>query len=1282
MSEKYFIKDIALKEKSKDAFHHLDFVKNLKMIIEEHTPPFNIALLGKWGVGKSSIVNLLKTELEGKDEYKIHEINAWKYENDSLRKAFLKNLWKTLNDDKEVSLFKQFADSFRNVLLDMKQDDELNGFKKAFKLFFPYIIILTFIWLLSCFIFLGLFVLVDYASTFFYTGTFNLNIKQSIDFFKDKIWIPLGIAPFFTLFLTFINTTLQNKKTNIQLLKPIETADEYEDLFKEEIKKHKDQNPNFKKLVVIIDDLDRLSPKKVVDALDAIKAFVDVEECIFIVTCDEDILIRALEKKRLSQAYDDIDGELFLDKLFQFRLTLPPIIESDMREYAAELVKQEAPGLLNLCNGNFNEIIKILIHPEVTTPRQVKKLVNTFTSNLLIAKSREREERKLENELLTGERGMRILAKLSVLQSDYNDIYSQLVNNYSIFEDILSIYYNGDISKASNKKALRLFHSKDSKYIIKDEYQGLINFLIMTEHITVENLAPFIYLGQDTIGLLAGDENLRKIRRNLISGNDKGIVPFLQGEGSNRIALALVEEVKTLVGDDLPLAIKASFQIISYLPEDTQPQLADVISIRLQEVDLKKVRLWQVNYDNLLSVYTESVNKRGAKAALIFAMTQLYNINTEWMNKEGKEMSNEEFIQNTFDLNDILLKNSDRIEDEIKSMVKSFIHNQDNINEHFPFEKIHHLYLENKHRFKEYFGLVFYKNLVEVVGNSQPKELLKELAMTLYSLAPIILQEHKTEFFDTIHIALSVDKEITDNIMKIILPHVKDMSNEAVQYIVTSFIELPYSEDDEISSLLEFLFNAPVQLGLDEEFDKKFDEFMLNILPSKANEQLEIITQLFERFTSTNEDGFTSFSSVFEYVIEQVLEKDIYDELISKVNQYFDDTQRTKFFDALNKGVLLNEQYNPNYFDRVYTLYSILVENDENRELIKGAIVPGITIFTSNRYSQNMNWANNFLKLLTITKKIIDENQILKLSTYLLNSMASSHPDLMIKGFNCLGSSLPQQLFTDAVKKAIDYAKTDAQKLDLLEFFNSNFDRFNSDDGTLSLYAEFVAENVALAPDLMLDSLFDNFSRIGKSKLAKLITNVLSFNDEISNLYRGQISRTLKKLFDALEDDNKYSILDELLTSNSPHVLNEILVRNINKRKELLEKLILDVQNKDMPFKLNLLTICSYYKDELRVNSFADLFASVFVLANDDDVELISNIAFTHFQGFRFNQSKKTISVQVVPLFKRVNESMKKKVVEIAKNFGLEGELKQARASKELTKTESEIVFKMLNLRR
>ena len=108
-----------------------------------------------------------------------------------------------------------------------------------------------------------------------------------------------------------------------------------------------------------------------------------MDECIFIVACDENILIQALEKEKLNKSSEHIDGELFLDKLFHFRIPLPPIIESDMAQYALELAKQEAKGLVELCGSRFDEIVTdILIHAEVTTPRQVKKLLNTFANNL------------------------------------------------------------------------------------------------------------------------------------------------------------------------------------------------------------------------------------------------------------------------------------------------------------------------------------------------------------------------------------------------------------------------------------------------------------------------------------------------------------------------------------------------------------------------------------------------------------------------------------------------------------------------------------------------------------------------------------------------------------------------------------------------------------------------------------------------------------------------------------------------------------------------------------
>ena len=130
------------------------------------------------------------------------------------------------------------------------------------------------------------------------SNSFSENAKDTYSIFKENIWIAIIIGPVYKILQCFCpKSAIQRKHSEVHLIKPIETADEYEDLFKKEIEMYKTRYPYFKKLVVIVDDLDRLTTKKVVAALDAIKAFVEFNECIFIVTCDDNILINALEKE-------------------------------------------------------------------------------------------------------------------------------------------------------------------------------------------------------------------------------------------------------------------------------------------------------------------------------------------------------------------------------------------------------------------------------------------------------------------------------------------------------------------------------------------------------------------------------------------------------------------------------------------------------------------------------------------------------------------------------------------------------------------------------------------------------------------------------------------------------------------------------------------------------------------------------------------------------------------------------------------------------------------------
>lgn len=102
--KKYFVKDASLHSTDGDMFNYADISKVLDDIIVTNEPPYNVAVIGKWGLGKSSLINLV-TERYKKNptDYFIQEINAWKYEKESLRRVFLKQLWQGLSSKKIYS---------------------------------------------------------------------------------------------------------------------------------------------------------------------------------------------------------------------------------------------------------------------------------------------------------------------------------------------------------------------------------------------------------------------------------------------------------------------------------------------------------------------------------------------------------------------------------------------------------------------------------------------------------------------------------------------------------------------------------------------------------------------------------------------------------------------------------------------------------------------------------------------------------------------------------------------------------------------------------------------------------------------------------------------------------------------------------------------------------------------------------------------------------------------------------------------------------------------------
>ena len=76
------------------------------------------------------------------------------------------------------------------------------------------------------------------------------------------------------------------------------------------------------RFVIEIDDLDRVKPELAVELLEAIKVFLDVPGCIFLIAVDFNVIQRGIEIK-LGREHYEAYGKLFFDKIIQIPYNMP-----------------------------------------------------------------------------------------------------------------------------------------------------------------------------------------------------------------------------------------------------------------------------------------------------------------------------------------------------------------------------------------------------------------------------------------------------------------------------------------------------------------------------------------------------------------------------------------------------------------------------------------------------------------------------------------------------------------------------------------------------------------------------------------------------------------------------------------------------------------------------------------------------------------------------------------------------------------------------------------------
>lgn len=321
--DSHFLSEAPIELSKQDLLNYKHYAEKVRKVIQNnanYSNPLTIGIYGKWGEGKTSFLNLLNKQIDI-------------FEKEKEGKGIMKfhfNPWRYGSEDEMLFAFfeglgqKMFLTTESNLQKAGKYIKGFSRYLKAIKL--------------SASVgipdgILGTKVTFDPSVIFETIGDDFIGEELSLDSFKEKI-----------------DEALESAKW---------------------------------KIVVFIDDMDRLDKNEIYTLLKIVKLNADFKNIVYLITMDPDQVARAI---KVRYGDDNEDGELFLEKIINIPIHLPKIEKVDFRlffEKKLELVFQSY--IKNSSNIFFNnkkleieEIIKDYEHYQFKTPREVIRILNSF----------------------------------------------------------------------------------------------------------------------------------------------------------------------------------------------------------------------------------------------------------------------------------------------------------------------------------------------------------------------------------------------------------------------------------------------------------------------------------------------------------------------------------------------------------------------------------------------------------------------------------------------------------------------------------------------------------------------------------------------------------------------------------------------------------------------------------------------------------------------------------------------------------------------------------------
>lgn len=185
------------------------------------------------------------------------------------------------------------------------------------------------------------------------------------------------------------------------------------------------------KIVIFVDDLDRVDPPEAVKILELLKNIFNIPGCIFVLAIDYDVVIKGLKDKFGERTPEnEYEFRAFFDKIIQLPF-LMPVQNYDIGNYVNDLLRKIGFQDENIIDTEFvNQVVDNTIGGN---PRTIKRLINSLALIKIVndEDGDEQEEEIASDEELLIER--KLLFALVCLQIASSDIYS-LLNKESDFK--------------------------------------------------------------------------------------------------------------------------------------------------------------------------------------------------------------------------------------------------------------------------------------------------------------------------------------------------------------------------------------------------------------------------------------------------------------------------------------------------------------------------------------------------------------------------------------------------------------------------------------------------------------------------------------------------------------------------------------------------------------------------------------------------------------------------------------------------------------------------------